>query len=53
MDREGKVELESLGEKKEREKGGQLTRRRWEETEAEARGLEKPPVIRGLIDGKR
>jgi hypothetical protein len=43
VEKEGKVELKVLGE---RERGQR--RRRWKESRAEARGLEKPQVIRGL-----
>jgi hypothetical protein len=44
------VELRVLGEKGREDAGGQ--RRRWKESGAEARGLEKPQVLRGLLYGE-
>ena len=45
-----KVKLKVPAEKGREDNGGQ--RRRWKESGAEARGLEKLQVIRGLIDGE-
>ena len=39
-------------ENKERKARGRLKRRRWKENGAEARGLEKPQVMRDLIAGE-
>ena len=50
MEKEGEVELKVLGEKGREDNREQ--RRRWKESGAEARGLEKPQVIRGLLDGE-
>ena len=46
---EENIELKALGEKGREDDGGQR-RRWWKESRAEASGLEKPQVLRGLIE---